>query len=204
MSKESGQPQATLPRVLFEDVDWLVLDKPAHWLSIPGRGELPNLVGWLEKSREKVWVVHRLDRETSGVILFAKRAESHRQACMWFEGRETKKRYEFLAEGSADLPSFRVDSPIEDSPSLTLFERKAQYKDGWHGVALPRTGRRHQIRIHLSQRGSPILGDSRYGARERAGAARVMLHAAELALPNGQRWSAPLPEDFVKLQETLA
>lgn len=190
------------PQVLFEDADWLVLDKPAHWVSIPGRGDAPSLLEWAQASREeKVWVVHRLDRETSGVILFAKQAAAHRQACVWFEGREVKKRYEFLAEGQAELPSFKVDEPIEGAAASTRFERVAQWAAAWQGRAFPRTGRRHQIRIHLAHRGSPVVGDPEYGAKLQA--PRVMLHAAELELPNGARWSSPLPEDFAACAREL-
>lgn len=197
---------AVLPQILFEDSNWLVLDKPAHWLSIPGRGAdtVPDLAAWLRAERGDIWVVHRLDRETSGVILFARNAESHRQACLWFEGREIKKRYEFLAEGSCALPSFRVDAPIDGAPSVTMFERKEQWSGAWRGSAFPRTGRRHQIRIHLAGRESPILGDKQYGAPVRAIAPRVMLHSSELTLPGGQRWTAPLPEDFARATAALA
>ena len=183
-----------------------MLDKPPGWLSIAGRDrESPVLVDWLEKSkdsplfRKKVFVVHRLDRDTSGVILFARNPAAHRRASMAFENRETKKLYECLASGNPPLPIFRVNDPIEGAPSQSQVEVLSRGEQGFHARVRIFTGRRHQIRIHLANRGFPIWGDTRYGgAPEVLGVAltRMALHARRLEVPGVGAFDAELPSDM--------
>ena len=198
-----------LPRILHEDRDFCVLDKPAGWLSVPGRNGqgLPVLSDWLESDEksplrgQKAWVVHRLDRDTTGVILFARNAEAHRRACMAFENRETRKIYECLAQGRPLLPVFRVADPIEGAPSQSQVEVLKQGELGFHARVRIFTGRRHQIRIHLANRGHPVWGDIRYGgAGQVAGVdiSRVALHARTLEVKDIGRFEAPLPADIIQ------
>lgn len=195
-----------LPQVLNETPEWLVLSKPSGWLSIPGRGEASAvLYDWVRERYPEALVVHRLDRETSGVILFARCPEAHRRANGWFQDRKTKKIYDFLATGEPVRPILKINSPIEGAASLTQVEIRERFGSShFLGVARPLTGRRHQIRIHLSQEGFPLLGDSLYnGAKEvlltsgtRLSIPRVALHARILELPSGEKFEAPLTEDF--------
>jgi 23S rRNA-/tRNA-specific pseudouridylate synthase len=202
-----------LPTILSIQADWVVVDKPAGWLSIEGRtspstpssSSAPVLFTWLKEHPESpiqghpLWIVHRLDRETSGVMIFARTAESHRQLCRAFEKRETRKTYECLATGRPSLPFFKIEQPIEGAPSLTQVEVLRQGAPGFHARVHLHTGRRHQIRIHLASRGHPLWGDSRYqGPAEVAGVSipRVALHARVLEIARVGRFEAHLPEDF--------
>lgn len=159
----------------------------------------------------KAWVVHRLDRGASGLVVFAKNAEAHRRLSRQFEGREVKKTY--LAVVKGDVPAGGViDQPLRQfgsgrvavdprgKPSVTRY----RVKDNFAGVTLlevePETGRQHQIRVHLYWLGNPILGETRYGKDFPVGGApRLMLHAWRLRLlmEKGELLlEAPPPEDF--------
>jgi len=197
-----------LPEVLALTPRWLVVSKPPGMLTIPGRKspiESSVLLDWAREHYSPIWVVHRLDRETSGVVLFARTAEDHQQANSWFQQRQTKKVYHCLASGIPTAPVFKVSTPIEGAPSTTQVEVKESYQEGFLARVLPRTGRRHQIRIHLSESGYPIWGDPLYrGLREvpmvsgssSLSIPRVALHASSLELPTGEVFEASFPQDF--------
>lgn len=199
--------------ILFEDERLVAADKPAGRPTIPGRGEIGEaLVAELERRLgRKLFVVHRLDREASGVVVLAKDAETHRLLCAQFEGRAAKKTYLAVVlgaprgEGVIDAPlrefgSGRVAPAPDGKPSCTRW----RVERSWARAALlrvePETGRKHQIRTHLASIGCPILGDPRYGPPPRpvGGAARLMLHARTLALSAGRDYAfdAPPPADF--------
>jgi 23S rRNA-/tRNA-specific pseudouridylate synthase len=200
------------PRLIAETQRWLVVDKPPGWLSIPrsspgapGDPETPCIRDWLRESRGSAFVVHRLDRETSGVLLFARNEESQREAGIAFQSRKVRKTYDLLASGSPRAPVLKLDAPIRGAHAATQVECVRRYgAHAFQGRARPVTGRRHQIRIHLSGAGHPILGDVEHGgARELAlpsGAAlrveRVALHASRLELPGGEVFESAWPEDF--------
>jgi 23S rRNA-/tRNA-specific pseudouridylate synthase len=187
--------------VLKTTADWAVVAKPAGWLTIPGRVEAPVLNQWLEAELgEKVFVVHRIDRETSGVVLFARSEAAHRKANTWFQEHQIKKEYDCLAEGSPRVPLLRIKAPIEGASSATQLEVKESFAAGaFWAKARPLTGRRHQIRIHLAGQGFPLLGDPKYGGKRNFASieiARVALHARRLELPSGEVFEAEWPEDF--------
>jgi len=203
------------PRVLAETAEWIVLDKPSGWITIPGRvsqqGEpasRPILLNWVQERYPEALTVHRLDVETTGVLLFARGPDAHRKASVWFQKRETSKNYVCLASGRPARPLMKIQEPIEGAPSTTqveVLERFQKFQEVFHARVRPLTGRRHQIRIHLAAGGHPLLGDSRYGGPCRmqtdpSGATieitRVALHAESLALPSGERFTAPLPQDL--------
>ncbi len=202
------------PQVLALTAQWLVVSKPSGWLTIPGRNPERNppqiLSEWAVKNYSPIWVVHRLDRETSGVVLFARTEESHRLANSWFQDRRVKKIYSCLASGIPLTPVFKVNEPVNGVHAITQVEVKECFQQSFLGKVLPRTGRRHQIRIHLSNRGHPILGDSMYRGLKQVSlgtsslsVSRVALHAASLELPGGEVFEAPLPEDFCSWLDQL-
>src|SRR4051812_4747197 len=113
-----------LPKILAKTDRWLVFEKPPGWLSIPGRasaerGALPVLSEWAEQEFGRLWTVHRLDRDTSGVILMARTAEDRRQANQWFEERQVRKIYHLIAQGVPTVPVFRLSQPIEGVRAVT-------------------------------------------------------------------------------------
>jgi len=187
---------------LFENDRFLVVDKPPGLLTIPGRDlSEPSLIVELRKNHPELLVVHRIDRETSGCVLFAKNPEAHREANHWFEKHEMKKEYLAIAQGELRLPVMRLDSPIEGQKALSqvsLIERLGE--NSYLRVKI-QTGKRHQIRIHLSQAGHPILGDTKYGGRRKSKSGvpidRVALHAESLQFPGGEKIVCPLPADFM-------
>ncbi len=201
------------PAVIAQTSEWLVINKPAGWLSIPGRDPrqtAPVLSTWVEENLERSWVVHRLDRETSGVILFARTEESHRKASLWFQNHEVSKVYECIAQGVPAIPVMRIKAPVGAQSSITQVEVKERFREGFVASVRPLTGRRHQIRVHLSGQGFPLWGDVEYGGPKRIRfdsveleVDRVALHASRLELPSGESFSAERPDDFLLWLEVL-
>ena len=171
-----------------------------------------------EHLKAKTWVVHRLDAATSGVIIFAKDRESHKRLSQAFEGRQVSKTYlaavlGTTGDGACDIPlktfgSGRVGASPEGKPSSTAWAVREALRDGTFLEVSPKTGRRHQIRVHLNIMGHPILGDKRYGRdRPVGGAPRLMLHAWKLEVPNADgtvlRLEVPPPPDFEAVLASL-
>lgn len=205
--------------VLHEDAQLLAVAKPAGRLVIPGRdGAERSLREELEASHGRLWVVHRLDRGTSGVLLFARTAEAHRALNLAFDAGEPEKRYLALVRGTPP-PEVRVDAALVKGrkgrmrparpgeagakPAATRFRRlEILPAPGLGGPfawveARPETGRTHQIRVHLLSIGAPLALDPDYGEagplRGADGAvwlARTPLHAERLRIrhPAGGRW----------------
>jgi len=213
MGERSGAAKAEPARIVFEDERLVAVDKPAGRPTIPGRGEIGEPVSAELERRlgRRVYVVHRLDREASGLLVLAKDAATHRLLCAEFEGRRARKSYlaavagALTGEGTIDAPlkefgSGRVAPAPDGKPSLTRW----RVLRGLRGAALlevrPETGRKHQIRAHLASIGHPILGDPRYGPPPRpiGGAARLLLHARTLRLEAGRVYEleAPPGADF--------
>jgi RluA family pseudouridine synthase len=189
--------------ILHEDERLIAVDKPAGRLVIPGRGadEKTLRIEVEEHLGSKAFVVHRLDREASGLVLFAKDAATHRKLCAAFETRKIHKRYRAIVLGRV-VKNGVVDSPIRTfgsgrmgvggtgKPSRTLYRVLDPLSDSTLLEATPETGRRHQIRVHLYSIGHPILGDLIYGdPRPVGGAPRLMLHAFDLRFElDGRRY----------------
>ncbi len=188
--------------ILFQDERLVAVSKPAGRPTIPGRGEIGEAVS-AELARRlgaRVFVVHRLDREASGVLVFAKDAAAHRELCARFEERLAGKTYlaavagRLEGEGIVDLPlkdfgSGRVGPSPQGKASRTRWRVERAWREATLLRVSPETGRRHQIRAHLCALGRPILGDPRYGPAPRpvGGAPRLMLHALSLAVEAGGR-----------------
>lgn len=204
--------------VVFEDERVLALCKPAGVSSIPGRGDIgePLSVAAARRAGGKVFVVHRLDLEASGLILFAKDAAAHKLLCAQFEARSVSKLYLALVLGA--LPGGGlIDSPLKEfgsgrvaaspqgKPCRTRWRCRSSFAGSTLIEASPLTGRRHQLRAHFYGLGHPILGDTRYGRPRPVGRApRLMLHALALSLqgPCGPlSLRAEAPGDFIAVLE---
>jgi RluA family pseudouridine synthase len=197
--------------ILFEDDRIVAVNKPVGLPTIPGRGEIGIAVNVeIERRlRRKIFTVHRLDLDASGLLVFAKDAETHRLLSMEFEERRAKKEY-LVAVLGVMTGSGEIDKPLREFSS----GRVAPAPDGkravtrWRverplgGATLLRvetlTGRKHQIRAHFSSVGHPVLGDPRYGPPPRpiGGAKRLMLHAYTLRLDMGYDLRAEPGPDF--------
>lgn len=205
-------------RVLWENAWLWALAKPAGQDVIPGRGPetAPCLRDALARATARpVWVVHRLDRDTSGVVLFAKTADAHRFLSLEFENRRIEKEYLAAVRGPLDVPRGVLRQPLRafgsgrmgvdpaGKPSETHFETLENWATGALLRVKPISGRRHQIRVHLNHAGHPVLGDPLYGPPPRpiGGAPRLLLHAARIAFRSPEEGpvavDCPAPSDFL-------
>jgi RluA family pseudouridine synthase len=210
-------------KLLLERPGFVAIDKPAGVPVIPGRDGDPDCVRTrLEAQLGKpVWVVHRLDRDTSGVLLFALDAATHRTLSMAFENGQVAKRYLALVDGRLEAPVL-IDKPLaearksrmriaregeEGKPAQTLIKPRQVFAGATLVEAEPVTGRTHQIRVHLLSIGHPLMFDHQYGRKtpltqkDLGGAgdqivlARTPLHAERLKL-EGITIEAPIPGDL--------
>jgi 23S rRNA pseudouridine1911/1915/1917 synthase len=176
-----------LPRILYEDAAILVADKPASLLVHPTHSCLENnLIHLLRRMRpdSPLALAHRLDRDTSGVILLTRTLEAARVMARLFERREVEKSYLAVVHGRMKLASGTIDAPLGVSRHLQVIFRRAVDAAGarravtdfrvlatGRGISLvllhPRTGRRHQLRAHLAAAGHPIVGDKLYALSDR-------------------------------------
>ena len=183
------------------DRSLIVVDKPTRLLSVPGRGpdKQDCLITRLQVEFPDALIVHRLDYDTSGLLVLARGKAMHRELSILFQGRRVEKRYVAVVDGKPEKESGEVDLPLIvdwpnrplhkvdfeiGKPSLTRF-RVTAYDSERHTsrVALvPEPGRTHQLRVHMHALGHPILGDPLYAdekAREKSD--RLLLHAEYLS-----------------------
>lgn len=189
---------------LYRDADVVAVHKPERVAAVPEFARdtacLSELVS-VELGR-KVMPVHRLDKDISGVILFACHATSHRFLLTVFEEHQVRKTYLALVHGRIEAASGEICEPIREygsgrmgvaadgKPSTTDFRVQERFAAFTLVEVEPRTGRRHQVRVHLYHIGHSVVGDRRYGdSAVQQGFARLMLHASgiELPLPSGKR-----------------
>lgn len=216
-----GERKPGTVAILFENDDYIAVDKPEGVVSLAeaGRGGLPELLK--ERHPGRLYPVHRLDKEASGVIVFAKNAEAHRHLNQEFDRRRVKKTYLLVLHGRLRTRKGKIDKPIREfgsgrmgvdrargKASLTEYEVVETLKDYTVVRAVPLTGRRHQLRVHFYSIGHPVVGDRRYGERQAQEAyPRLMLHALDIAfgLPSGEKVSveAPVPPSFSSQLEAL-
>ena len=232
----SLRPEAIPLDVLFEDEDLLVVNKPAGLVVHPGAGrttgtlvhallahcrQLPGIGGV-----ERPGIVHRLDRDTSGLMVVAKTDAAHQALSSQFKGRVVRKRYLALARGRLARDSGTIEAPIgrqvRDRKRMGVRQEGGrEARTGYrvlaqlHEMALVElrleTGRTHQIRVHLAHLGHPVVGDRVYGGRRERhaqaaeeSAERQMLHAWRLGFrhPRTGAWlefAAPPPADFLRV-----
>jgi tRNA pseudouridine32 synthase/23S rRNA pseudouridine746 synthase len=190
--------------ILHDDHELLAVDKPCGLLSVPGKGpELADcLIARVQAVFPQALLVHRLDRDTSGVMVFALTRHAQRHLGLQFEKRMTRKTYVARVDGKLEPKEGTVDLPlIVDWPNRPLQKvcyetgkpaqtdwRVLRYEEGETRVRLmPKTGRSHQLRVHMLSLGHPILGDPFYAQGRALKAPRLMLHSEELRVkhPDG-------------------
>jgi 23S rRNA pseudouridine1911/1915/1917 synthase len=230
-------PEAITLDILHEDEELLVVNKPAGMVVHPGAGRVSGTLvhALLAHCRslpgiggvERPGIVHRLDRETSGVLVVAKTEAAHQSLSRQFKGRLVRKRYLTIVHGEVQQELGRIEAAIgrrehdrkrmgvrrEGGRAARTAYRVVRRLPGMTVLEVDlETGRTHQIRVHLAHIGHPVVGDRMYGGRrERRRAAsdllpvdRQMLHAWRLGFhhPRTGAWlevTAPLPEDFLRL-----
>lgn len=203
--------------LIFENQNFVVADKPHGVLSVPGRlgahGEDQRTVLGLELEKKlgRLWPVHRLDFEVSGLVLFARSSEAQKVASQWFEARAVHKFYEALSEGAAP----EGETSFEWTSKLLRGKRRAyesphgkpsvtrawwQGESDFNGARAqrwrlePLTGRPHQLRVELARHGYPIVGDELYGAKSRFGDHAIALRAVKIdfqACPQASSYGLP-------------
>lgn len=216
----NDRPEIKLP-IIYEDNDTVVINKPIGLLS-HAKGQVslePTVATFIQSLSDQVsgnrsGIVHRLDRSTSGVMIGAKNEDSRIKLQKQFSERKVKKNYVAIVVGKPEHASAIIDMPIARNPknpsqfrvdlagkSATTEYELIRTNNGYSEVVLqPRTGRTHQLRVHLAKIGTPIVGDELYGGPP---ADRVYLHAKSLdiRLPGGElkHFGAKLPPEFDKL-----
>jgi len=221
------QPEEITLRVIYEDADLIAIDKPPGMVTHPAPGHLRGTVvnallyhcqGQLAETGDPLrpGIIHRLDKGTSGVLVAAKSELAYRSLVEQFKHGRVRKCYLALVhglivedEGLIELPlapdhrGERMRVSHEGKPAVTEFTVLRRLPDRKTLIeARPRTGRMHQIRVHLSYIKHPVVGDPKYGRRDESG--RMMLHARELEIEHPKskgrlRLIAPLPPEFAQL-----
>lgn len=210
-----------VPPIIYQDEFIVVFDKPSGLLSVPGIGpeKADCLVSRAQEVLPEARIVHRLDRDTSGVIVLARDADTHRELSRQFHDRETRKTYFAIVDGTVLGEDGVIEAPVRkdlENPPRHLVDHvqgksaRTDWRVHRRADAPPRTmlrfepltGRTHQLRIHACVLGHPILGDDLYAPPEVVAMGdRLMLHAAELVITHprtGQplELSAPVPFDL--------
>ena len=193
-------------RVLMTTDSYVVADKPAGILS---NGDPKSVESILREQLQEpnLQAVHRLDRDTTGCLLFAKTFEAHLAAVEVFKTRSVSKTYAVIVAGAFPHPHMTIDTPLDDQPALSNVTREVSSPDASFLRVRIETGRTHQIRRHLASVRFPVVGDLTFGLKSARdprimSVPRQMLHAATLELPDpmnkGARIKAhsPLPADF--------
>ena len=221
-------PEAIAVAVVFEDDALLVVDKPPGLVVHPGAG---NWVGTLANALlnqvpqlsgvPRAGIVHRLDKDTSGLMVVAKTLGAHTALVRQLQARTVTREYLALATG--DIPrGDTIDAPIgrhptrrttmavvaTGKPARTHFEVLERFGNATLLRCRLETGRTHQIRVHLTSVGHPLIGDPAYGRKGGLPFSRQALHAARLALEHpitkrAMAWASPLPRDFADLLASL-
>ncbi|CAG1002160.1 Dual-specificity RNA pseudouridine synthase RluA [Anaerolineales bacterium] len=212
--------------ILYKDEHLLVVNKPAGLSILPEGWEpdAPYLVKMLEETYSRIWVIHRIDKITSGVVIFALTADAHRSLNIQFEKHQVDKKYHAIVNGLPKWDEKATKFPLRVNVGhkhRTMVDNKSGVKSETHFKvlkrgrelslleAVPMTGRTHQIRVHAYALGFPLLGDNLYSAPGTDLIARPALHAYSLTVNHpvtNERltFTAPYPEDFQAALFTLS
>jgi tRNA pseudouridine32 synthase/23S rRNA pseudouridine746 synthase len=193
--------------LIHVDADLILAMKPAGLLSVPGKGAhlADCLIARIAEVHPEVLLVHRLDRDTSGVIVFARNPRAQRHLGLQFEKRQLRKVYVARVSGRVDEVEGEIDLPIgvdwpnrprqhvdpeNGRPAQTRWRVVEAGDDETRVRLMPKTGRSHQLRVHMAEMGHPILGDPLYATGAARAHPRLMLHSESLRLrhPTGGAW----------------
>jgi len=229
------------PKIIFEDTSLMILEKPSGWIvneaeTTKGQKVLQT---WLKKkdyplAKNKEFrsgIVHRLDKETSGILIIAKTEEAFKNLQKQFKDRKVKKSYQSLAHGKIGIKKGHIKAPVGRLPwnrrrfgvlpggrsAETDYEVIGYYKKDDEEFSLvnafPRTGRTHQIRIHLKYLGNSVVSDEFYAGRktarkDRTWCQRLFLHAASISFKHPEKnktvkFESSLPDDLSKALQKL-
>jgi 23S rRNA pseudouridine1911/1915/1917 synthase len=214
-------PDLTLP-IIYQDDDIVVVDKPAGIATHGGAGEeghatVADFARTLttDPDRERPGIVHRLDKDTSGLLVIARTPAAKTYLLKLWPDRAIAKTYYLLATGRVDPPAAAINLPLDRDPAhplrravvasgrpaITRYQTLATYPGYSYLEATPETGRTHQLRVHLAALGHPIAGDTTYNPVARPlGLTRHFLHAGKLAFtaPSGRSLAleSPIPPDL--------
>jgi 23S rRNA pseudouridine1911/1915/1917 synthase len=203
-----GADERQLPAftVVFEDEDVVVVDKPSGLLTAPTPESDRNNLADLLKRRPgagPVFVVHRIDLETSGLVVFAKNDHANRELSRLFREHDLERAYLAVVAGAFPADLKAIDRPVGGRRAVTHVEIRERFGDGATLVACRlETGRTHQIRLHMAEVGTPVIGDARYGRPWASPAPpRMALHATTLRFAHprtGEKlsFSSPWPPDL--------
>lgn len=227
-----GQVSSIENRILFEDKRILVIDKPSGLAVHGGSGISHGAIEILRAARPQLRdlsLVHRLDRETSGCLVLAKRRSALRELHERFRQGTVEKNYLALVAGDWQFGERLIDAPLlvehrrngerhvivsaAGKPAQTLFRLSRTFGQFSLLQCQPKTGRTHQIRVHALHAGHPLVGDDRYGdpevnaAAKKLGLRRLFLHAQSIAFPddsgNELHFTAPLPDDLDRFLDRI-
>lgn len=226
------------PEIIFEDQDFLILEKPSGWVVNEAKttNNTPVIQTWLRKCdfpianslEYRSGIVHRLDKETSGILIVAKNVEAFIELQSQFKSRIVKKSYLALVHGNLKSSKGRIEAPVGRLPwnrerfgilpggreAITDFDLITTYENSYGNYSLvrflPQTGRTHQIRIHSKYLGCPLVSDNFYAGRktsrkDRLWCPRLFLHAETISFKHPRtgevvNFSSDLPDD---LQQTI-
>jgi 23S rRNA pseudouridine955/2504/2580 synthase len=164
--------------IIFENEDYVVINKPPFVATLDDRHDDANMIALAREYVESAQVCHRLDKETSGILLIAKNPEAYRSAAIQFERRKVQKVYHAVSDGIHSFKDLEINAPIyanakgvvkisqqDGKEALTYVSTLKAYRRHTLLECQPVSGRMHQIRIHLSSVGAPISGDEQYGGK---------------------------------------
>ena len=212
MSSRKPLKKLKFPDLIVRDLEnYSIVNKPPFLASLEDRADAQNLLSLAKATNQSYQICHRLDKETSGIVIFAKNPDAYRNFAMQLENREVKKVYHAVIHGLHKFQDFEADEPLYTTSnksrvdyrggkaSLTLLSTIELFKKHTFIKCFPVTGRMHQIRAHLAHHEAPIVQDTQYGGKEvylselkrnynlgkyeepKPMIERVALHAAEIA-----------------------